>query len=256
MTTTIERSPGIALPTGHVAGGGRSGATPELDAHVAAAAEALGKHFDGPVAIRFNSDRRSGGAWLRTSEQDAIGRNAHVGISAGIDHETGAINTWVRLSPLATGHDGMGGAVESISDAVDFIRDHCDGSAADLIERERIAVAAWRETHLRRAMVTSAIHDGRRVSLIVFGAADAPEAMATIRRSRTANASNFPSYMLDGLVAIDDGVVMPRSMGITRLSKTPWRTALDVREGVLYRVYENGTADDMGPVLARKGAKR
>jgi hypothetical protein len=71
-----------------VAGGGYSGATEELDATVKAAAEALAKAYALDVTVRFNSDRRRGGAWLRTHKTDGIDDNAELGISAGLDPET------------------------------------------------------------------------------------------------------------------------------------------------------------------------
>jgi len=82
MSTTISRSPGV--PTGYpglVAGGGYTGATKDLDDAVANAAEMLRAAYDMDVTIRFNSDRRSGGAWLVTSSEDRIGSNSDIGLS-------------------------------------------------------------------------------------------------------------------------------------------------------------------------------
>lgn len=78
----IERSPGIPIGTsGLRAGGGEHGATRALDEVVQRSAEALSDLYaHAPVMIRFNSDRRSGGAWLKTAEQDYVGGNAEVGI--------------------------------------------------------------------------------------------------------------------------------------------------------------------------------
>jgi len=78
---TIERSRG--LPTGHLglmAGGGYSGATEKLDAMVMQAAEMLRQKYRRNVDIRFNSDRKSGGAWLRTHAKDILFGNAEIGI--------------------------------------------------------------------------------------------------------------------------------------------------------------------------------
>lgn len=84
MPSNIERSPGLPIGVqGLTAGGGGTGFTPELDNLVQQAAEALtGLYGGAPVAIRFNSDRLSGGAWLKTVEKDYIGGNAEVGIRA------------------------------------------------------------------------------------------------------------------------------------------------------------------------------
>jgi hypothetical protein len=76
---TIERSTGTPIPgTMLSAGGGYSGVTAELDAVVSQAAEQLAQAYGMDVEIRFNSDRESGGAWLK----DAAGRHSWVGICA------------------------------------------------------------------------------------------------------------------------------------------------------------------------------
>lgn len=84
----ITRSSGVpisidGMPTGYVAGGGYSGATPDLDAMVEQAAAVLADYYGIGVTIRFNSDRRSGGAWLVTHAVDGVGANAEIGICAG-----------------------------------------------------------------------------------------------------------------------------------------------------------------------------
>ena len=92
--TQITRSPGI--PTGYmglVAGGGMTGATEELDAAVQAAAEALAAHYGRDVMIRFNSDRKSGGAWIITHPIDDFMGNAEIGIRAGFYPDSAAIET-------------------------------------------------------------------------------------------------------------------------------------------------------------------
>jgi len=68
-----------------IVGGGYSGETPELDATVQQAAEALADAFGRSVEIRFNSDRRSGGAWLRDNFP-GLQANTRVGINAGLRH--------------------------------------------------------------------------------------------------------------------------------------------------------------------------
>src|SRR4051812_34690745 len=64
MAPTIERSRGVAAGP-YTAGAGYSGATPELDSVVAAAAVLLAEHYGRDVEIRFNTDRQSGGAYVR-----------------------------------------------------------------------------------------------------------------------------------------------------------------------------------------------
>ena len=90
----ITRSPG--LPTGYfglVAGGGYSGITGELDRVVAEQAELLSKAFDRAVEIRFNSDRRSGGAWLKDGLPGFSG-SSQVGFSASLSAKPPAGKTY------------------------------------------------------------------------------------------------------------------------------------------------------------------
>lgn len=85
MTAGITRSPGIPVTVGMnvaVVGGGYRGMTAELDSVVARAAETLREAYAMDVTIRFNSDRRSGGAFLVTDPVDGIGANAEIGICA------------------------------------------------------------------------------------------------------------------------------------------------------------------------------
>ncbi len=82
MTTT--RSTG--LYTGYMdcyCGNGYKGLTKELDDTVKREAELLAKTFNRDVEIRFNSDRESGGAWLRNSLKGFNG-NCQVGLNAGL----------------------------------------------------------------------------------------------------------------------------------------------------------------------------
>jgi hypothetical protein len=82
--TSIERSTGTPVVFGGVvqgmAGDGYRGCTAELDALVAEAAAALAEAYGADVEIRFNSDRESGGAWLKTAD----GRSNQVGITASL----------------------------------------------------------------------------------------------------------------------------------------------------------------------------
>jgi len=77
----IERSRGIAVG-GFVVGGGYNGATDELDGLVLKAARLLEREFCQDVEIRFNSDRRSGGAWLKDSRPRFEG-SCSLGINVG-----------------------------------------------------------------------------------------------------------------------------------------------------------------------------
>jgi len=84
----IERSAGIPITIGgrmtpYRAGGGYEGKTPGLDAVVSKAAKMLYRTCKRDVEIRFNSDRESGGAWLKNSLEGYKG-NCQVGLCAGI----------------------------------------------------------------------------------------------------------------------------------------------------------------------------
>lgn len=81
----ITRSTGLGTGyLGFIAGGGYAGATDELDSTVARAGELLREYYRRDVTIRFNSDRRSGGAWLVTHARDSFSGNSEIGICAGL----------------------------------------------------------------------------------------------------------------------------------------------------------------------------
>ena len=82
MTTT--RSGGTQAVKGlpYIVGGGYKGATEELDATVVRAAQMLEEAFGRDVQIRFNSNRLSGGAWIKDS-LPAFSGSCAVGLCAG-----------------------------------------------------------------------------------------------------------------------------------------------------------------------------
>jgi len=82
MQATIERHAGIAV-SGFIVGGGYTGKTEELDATVRRASEMMLAEFNRPIEIRFNSDRHSGGAWLKNSLPGFSG-NCQLGLCAGL----------------------------------------------------------------------------------------------------------------------------------------------------------------------------
>ena len=78
---SIKRSTGYYTGYGGVfAGAGYKGLTEELDAIVVEAAEALAAQYGTDIEIRYNTDRRSGGAWL----VDPSTRNTTLAINAGL----------------------------------------------------------------------------------------------------------------------------------------------------------------------------
>ena len=75
----IERSAGIATGAGYLAGSGFSGKTEELDAFIQKEAEILLEMFGRDVVIRFNSDRLSGGAFIKDGKfDDSVGLGAQI----------------------------------------------------------------------------------------------------------------------------------------------------------------------------------
>ncbi|MEI7837854.1 MAG: hypothetical protein WCK05_15745 [Planctomycetota bacterium] len=69
----VPRVNGMVCPTFPLPGGGYEGITRKLDRAVLRAAGWLGRRFNRPVLLRFNSDRRSGGAWFKDSHRDHAG---------------------------------------------------------------------------------------------------------------------------------------------------------------------------------------
>jgi len=72
----ITRSIGTCVH-GYIVGGGYEGQTKELDNIVKNEAELLQQYFNKDVEIRFNSNRQSGGAWIKDGN-----KNCSIGLSA------------------------------------------------------------------------------------------------------------------------------------------------------------------------------
>lgn len=73
----IERCYGISTGLGYLVGSGGQGLTEELDQTVEEAARHLSELFGVDITIRFNTNRKSGGAFVRDEElSDKIGITA------------------------------------------------------------------------------------------------------------------------------------------------------------------------------------
>lgn len=139
----IERSAG--LPTGvgaYLCGSGYTGITDGLDATVQRAAQTLADAYGMDVTIRFNSDRRSGGAWLKTDEPDGVWLNAEVGICARLVTQERNDYLADRYPEMAEGMPDPGlyvyahigkrvgeyahVQVETIADALAYVQEHAD----------------------------------------------------------------------------------------------------------------------------------
>lgn len=79
----IERCYGISTGLGYLVGAGGSGKTKELDDLVQKAADLLKEKLGVNITIRFNTDRRSGGAFVQDS-----GMSSKIGITAGLYNTT------------------------------------------------------------------------------------------------------------------------------------------------------------------------
>jgi hypothetical protein len=77
----IERSIGIEVPGwyGPRPGGGFKGKTEELDQTVQQEAKILSEWLNCEIEIRFNSDRESGGAWIKDNHN-----STQLGLNAGL----------------------------------------------------------------------------------------------------------------------------------------------------------------------------
>lgn len=150
----ITRSPGVPIGSGLTAGGGASGVTEALDAVVADAADRLAALYGGPVTIRFNSDRRSGGAWLLTEPHDRIGVNHEVGVTAAV--VDGAVILNVAIDPLLDGGQPDGERyfrVGSLDRALTTLAQRVPGTFAEVVDRLGSARQAWVDQHVRYILI-------------------------------------------------------------------------------------------------------
>ena len=179
--------PGAALP-----GGGMTGLTADLDATVVSGADLLaGLYPDGQVTIRFNSNRKSGGAFLVTNGPDGVRRDCGVGISASLNRDPNGptritvyldadcLNPGAADELTAAGHrlNTVGVrtgyfyvSVGTHEQAVALIRDHALPTAAAVGASQAAAHTAYRATRLfyaysgpttdRRVIVLPGTHDG------------------------------------------------------------------------------------------------
>ena len=66
------------------------------------AANALRDHYQHHINIRFNSDGRSGGAWLQTNPVDHVGANAEVGLTCALLADGTLTPLVVQIAPAAS----------------------------------------------------------------------------------------------------------------------------------------------------------
>ena len=85
ITRSVGISPGVPW-AGPLPGGGYDGKTKHLDRAVQRFAEWLQKHVGGPVQVRFNSHRLSGGAFTGSGEKDPVAvSRPEIGLTVRLD---------------------------------------------------------------------------------------------------------------------------------------------------------------------------
>ena len=93
--STITRSAGMSTGLGYLVGSGYEGKTKELDNAVARIAKLLQRIFKHDVEIRFNSDRESGGAFIKDDNF-----SWHIGIGASLFNSTFLSKTNQKLKKM------------------------------------------------------------------------------------------------------------------------------------------------------------
>lgn len=235
-TTNITRSPGIAINgTGLIAGGGGKGATATLDSTVQAAAEALSALYPGaPVAIRFNSDRRSGGAWLKTAEQDGIGKNAEVGITAYIATSTKAIHVMTYLSTVGTEDNiNVYRETESVEAAAKLIGTLAVPTFAELVDRIARNALQFADKYIRYVLI-GRLPDGQQTMAVEPHTEEGKAELERLTQSRAKANASFPSYIQPHAARIKDGELRVSGAYSTGSGWVAWADAREVESGVVY----------------------
>lgn len=228
------RSPGIPIGLGLTAGGGRTGSTAPLDAAVTAAADALSDRYPGcPITIRFNSDRRSGGAWLQTATIDRIGANAEIGITCALHPDTGAIHMMVYLSDVgAADHCKIQHSVPDTAAALALIVELAVPRFDELVERVRGRQDRFFDQHVRWALRGCDV-DGRTTLIFAEYTSEGRASLEKVARSTAKANRSFSSYQTPVAARIQDGRVTLNYAGSIRVD---WADANAVELGTVYLV--------------------
>lgn len=247
-TTNVTHSPGVAIGnTGFIAGGGKASTEAYREAADTAAA-ALSDYFGGAlVSVRFNSQGGSGGAWLVTNENDAVGRNAEIGIIAWVNPETDERGFTVRLAPIATGGtEYFMASVDTLPEALALIAHEAPVTVDELKARIKAASDKYRDEHIRMGLIS---RDGDGNSYFVFAehSEEGRALLVSVQRSRSKINQVFNTWHQETVYEIRGHQVTPRTFGVVSSRKTPWMSALDVEVNTVYKVSPDGkTAEALG----------
>jgi hypothetical protein len=247
MTITEGFIPGIA------AGGGFA-APPDLRDTVNNAAKALADLYGGAdIQIRFNSNGRSGGAYLVTHPADHLFGNAEVGISAKLTPTDIHIAVHLTITAARDGHRIPGDTqwVDGITTAIALLTEKANLDAAAIKKAIAEQGRAYEADHVRLGLAVAA-RSGQPGYLIL--AEDTPEGreyLERVQRSRSRLGILFSSYVDPKPLVIDEGLAEFAPGTPFRVAhKVQWQDAVTPRMGVVYEV-QSGTAVPIGEIKSR-----
>jgi hypothetical protein len=247
MTITEGFAPGIA------AGGGFP-AQPDLRYTVNTAAQALADLYGGAdIQIRFNSNGRSGGAYLITHPADQLFGNAEVGISANLTPTDIHIAVHLTTTAARDGQRIPGDTqwVDSITTAIAFLTEkaNLDASAikATIAQQQR----EYEATHVRLGLAVPSRRGEPGYLILAENTPEGREYLERVQRSRSRLGILFSSYVEPKPLVIDEGLAEFAPGTSFRVAhKVHWQDAVTPRTGVVYEV-QSGTAVPIGEIKSR-----
>jgi hypothetical protein len=208
----ITRSTGTIVG-GYNPGGGYQGATEDLDNIVTEIAEHMTTEFNMPVVIRFNSDRRRGGAWLNLS-----GNTSSVGINASLrptqdeakeglyfkvlsDEDAqrflkecdGEVHLDIYVNgdflrnpdmaePMLNGSRRLMQPIDNIGDAIAFIREHTIvGDDVEITRRAKVLEESMSKRNMLKQNTETRLRDAASVLVKKKIEKDTTSALASIQ---------------------------------------------------------------------------
>lgn len=250
MTITQGFAPGIA------AGGGLI-PTPQLRMAVETAAEALADLYDGAdVQIRFDSNGRSGGAFLITHPADHFMGNSEVGISASLTPAPlDDIVYSAHLTATAARHGhripGDSVTVECLDAALSLLREKANLDAAALKQTIAAQLRDYEAKHVCLGLAVPSRRDDPAYLILAENTVEGREYLERVQRSRSRLGALFSSYVAPARVVIDGAWAEFAPGTPFRVSlRVQWDDAVTPRSGVVFEV-RNGSAVAIGEIKAR-----